>query len=132
MLSSADLEAAAHVSLFGAMLHSGQICVSLLLSHVIFCDLIASSHCLIVTRLEQMSTERVIVQDDIAPQFEEILLRKLGELRVSAVEDEVPSAGGEFPIATSRARNKLEELVRDAVDKVRGKRATWLELSILS
>ncbi|GAA5210764.1 aldehyde dehydrogenase family protein [Streptomyces thinghirensis] len=83
----ADLDEAASAASFGAFMNSGQIC---------------------------MSTERVIVNADVAERFADLLASRAGTLTLGDPTDPTTAVG---PVVSLAAAARLEELIADAVKR---------------
>ena len=86
VLEDADLQAAANAAAFGAFMNQGQIC---------------------------MSTERVIVVDAVADEFEKAFQAKVESLTVDAPDGQSDLAS----VVDRETIDHVETLIRDAVDK---------------
>jgi acyl-CoA reductase-like NAD-dependent aldehyde dehydrogenase len=107
VLDDADLDEAARAAAYGAFFHQGQIC---------------------------MSTERVIVQENVAEAF----TAKLRDLAVSLAQDDPAGDGARFGrMIGDQAALRVKGLVDDALRKGArlvaggGHRGAWLEPTVL-
>src|ERR1700722_10640532 len=87
VLEDADLDAAAAAANFGAFMHQGQIC---------------------------MSTERIVVDRQVADEFSQKLAARASSLKVGDPRDPSTQIG---PLINAAALDRVTELVEDAVDK---------------
>jgi len=87
VLDDADLEQAVAAAAFGAYMNQGQIC---------------------------MSTERIVVDETIADKFCEMLTAKVKSLKAGDPREGNTPLGS---VVDMRATQRIEELIKDAVDK---------------